>query len=339
MIDRNSSVPMYVQLAEEIRRQIENNIILPGDKLKSESEMVKEYGVARLTVRESLNILVNEGLVEKRQGKGTFCKTTTGRKRIHILLDVTDYYFIPYYTESICKVLKSNNADFIVCDTQNSNDEICRCLEEIALGGSNGVIIQASVSTKRNNSKLANAFEMLERNNIPYVLIDYKYDFLDCSHIVLDERYSGQIAGETFAKNNHTHTACVCVKDNYTSQMRLDGYSSVIKPDYVIYDGRSLAKDIKEAIKHGVTGIFCYNDFIAKKVLDILASEKLSVPSDVSIISVDDTIIADIYKLTSVKHPKGVIGEKAAKALMNGALPVRNTIKSDICIRDSVKKL
>lgn len=339
MLDRNSSVPIYVQLADEIRRQIESKVILPGDMLCSEAEMVKKYGVARLTVREALNILVNEGLLEKKQGKGTFCKKIVGRKKIHILLDVTDYYFIPYYTESICKVLRSNNADFIVCDTRNSNDEICEYLEEIAVNGSDGVIVQASASTKRDDIRLIKIFELLSEKGIPYVLIDYKYDFLDCSYIILDERHSGKIAGEMFVRNNHTRIACVCVKDDYISMMRLDGIKSEIKPECEIYDGEFLADEIKKAIKCGVTGIFCYNDFIAKKVLDILNAEKLSVPDDISIISVDDTIISDIYKLTSVMHPKGTIGEEAAKSLIGCDLPMHSVKKPKLCVRNSVKKL
>lgn len=339
MLDRNSSVPIYIQLADEIRQQIENKKILPGDMLNSESEMVKKYGVARLTVRDALNILVNEGLIEKRHGKGTFCKMIANRKRIHVLLDVTDYYFIPYYTESICKVLSSNNADFIACDTRNSNGEICRYLEEIAISGSDGVIVQASASMNQDKTQILRAFDLLNKKNIPFVLIDYKYDFLNSSYIILDELHSGQIAGENFVQNNHIHTASVCIKDNFISKMRLEGFSRILEPEFVIYDNEFISDNIKNAIKCGITGIFCYNDFIAKKVLDIINFEKLSVPNDISIISVDNTIISEIYNLTSVIHPKGIIGEEAVRSLITGNLPIRKTHKTNICIRNSVKNL
>ena len=128
MIYKNSSTPCYVQLADIIREKIKTKEIRPGDMLDSESAMVKKYGIARLTVREALNILVNEGLLEKRHGKGTFCKNAGSRKRIHVLLDVTDYYFVPYYMRSIGSVVASNNADLIACDTCNSNDRICEYL-------------------------------------------------------------------------------------------------------------------------------------------------------------------------------------------------------------------
>ena len=94
MIDRSNNVPVYLQLAEEIRGMITNGIIKPGDKLMSESEMTREYNVARLTVREALSVLVNEGLIEKKHGKGTFCKNTQKGLSIDVLLDMTDYYFV-----------------------------------------------------------------------------------------------------------------------------------------------------------------------------------------------------------------------------------------------------
>lgn len=339
MLDRNLSAPIYVQLANEIRNQINQKKILPGDKLMSESEMVKAYGVARLTVREALNILVNDGLLEKRHGKGTFCRLTSVKKRIHVLLDVTDYYFVPYYTESICSVLTANNSEFIACDTRNSNDEICRYLEEISVRGSDGVIIQGCPSAPVDTDRLKKAFSLLTESNIPFILIDYNYGFTDNSYLILDEIRSGKIAGEYFRKNNHKHIAVACVENNSISKMRLDGFSDVISPDYIFYDNDNLRISLQKAIKKGITGIFCYNDFLAKKILDILDGMHLSVPGDISVITVDNTLISEIYNLTSVTHPKGKIGKEAANALINNKLPTRKMHEPELFIRSSVKSL
>ena len=73
MINRTSGMPLYIQLADKIRQEIREGKINPGDKLMSESEMVKYYQIGRLTIREALSVLVNEGLLIKHHGKGTFC--------------------------------------------------------------------------------------------------------------------------------------------------------------------------------------------------------------------------------------------------------------------------
>ena len=55
-------------------------MIKPGDKLLSESEMIQQYQLGRLTIREALALLANEGLIEKHHGKGTYYKSRNVQK-------------------------------------------------------------------------------------------------------------------------------------------------------------------------------------------------------------------------------------------------------------------
>ncbi len=69
--------PMYKQIAEDLRRQIESGELAPGARLKSEVELREEYGqdgkeVSRNTVRDAIKLVVSRGLVETRPGQGTF---------------------------------------------------------------------------------------------------------------------------------------------------------------------------------------------------------------------------------------------------------------------------
>ncbi len=339
MIDRNFDTPVYMQLADIIRSKIASGEIKPGDKLESETVMTKKYDVARLTVREALNILVNENLIEKHQGKGSFCKNIANRKKIHVLLNISDFYFVPYYTQSISKMLQENNADFIACDTRNSNDEICTYLEQIASSSSEGVIVQACPTPTDDPARLINAFAALKEKDIPYIIIDYKYDFIEGSYIIPDEYSAGVNAAQCFKDNGHTSLAAICIENDNVSKLRLDGFCTVSPVKKTIYFNDNLKQEIDAAIREGITGIFCFNDFIAKEVIDILKDKKLRTPDDISIISVDDTIIANIYSLTSVIHPKNKIGEEAAKAILNNNLPIKKVFKTKITIRNSVKKL
>lgn len=64
--------PLYKKLSEQIREQIRTGYYKPGDKLPSESELCKKYGVSRITVRNALKNLAEEKLLVKYHGKGTF---------------------------------------------------------------------------------------------------------------------------------------------------------------------------------------------------------------------------------------------------------------------------
>lgn len=72
MLDQTAITPLYVQLMDEIEKDIKNGVYLPGDKIMTETEMAKAYGVSLITVRKAVGSLMEKGLVVRKQGKGTF---------------------------------------------------------------------------------------------------------------------------------------------------------------------------------------------------------------------------------------------------------------------------
>ena len=64
--------PLYVQIQEYIAEKILSGELPPETRISSERELSQELGVSRMTVRRSLTELVNEGLLERRHGAGTF---------------------------------------------------------------------------------------------------------------------------------------------------------------------------------------------------------------------------------------------------------------------------
>jgi GntR family transcriptional regulator len=71
-VDRNDHLPLYIQLKNIIEEKIKEEDLNPGDIIPSEKELQQEFGVSRITVRQAIKELENEGLVKKKQGKGTF---------------------------------------------------------------------------------------------------------------------------------------------------------------------------------------------------------------------------------------------------------------------------
>lgn len=68
--------PLYLQLQQLIRDAISSEILTPGDAIPPERDLATEYDVARITVRKAIVGLVEEGLLTRRRGAGTF---VTGR--------------------------------------------------------------------------------------------------------------------------------------------------------------------------------------------------------------------------------------------------------------------
>lgn len=66
------SIPLHLSISEAIRRQIEEGDYLPGDKLPSEHQLMESFNVSRITARQAVANLVNQGLAIAHQGKGVF---------------------------------------------------------------------------------------------------------------------------------------------------------------------------------------------------------------------------------------------------------------------------
>lgn len=72
MLDEKSVIPLYYQLKEIIKEKIKDGSLKEGEKVPSERELMEQYNISRATARKALNDLLFEGLIEKKQGVGTF---------------------------------------------------------------------------------------------------------------------------------------------------------------------------------------------------------------------------------------------------------------------------
>ncbi len=78
-------VPFYYQIVELFRRKIEQGELTPGEKLPTEMELSKSFGVSRVTLRQALSILKADGLLDRKQGNGTFvAKSLAGPEMIKL---------------------------------------------------------------------------------------------------------------------------------------------------------------------------------------------------------------------------------------------------------------
>lgn len=71
-VDKKSPVPVYYQLSAVIRRKIREGEFPEGALIPSERELSESLGISRMTVRQALTLLVNEGVLVREKGKGTF---------------------------------------------------------------------------------------------------------------------------------------------------------------------------------------------------------------------------------------------------------------------------
>ncbi len=99
-----SQVPLYIQLAGLLRRRIEGGAFAPAERLPTLEELEREFRVARVTVRQAVEVLRKEGLLWSQQGKGTFvARQVPERRWLRLANDI----------ESLCKIIAVNVPKFV----------------------------------------------------------------------------------------------------------------------------------------------------------------------------------------------------------------------------------
>lgn len=76
VIEKDSSVPMYEQIATLLKSDILQKKIAPSGNIGTHAELAQRFGVSLITIRKAIRLLADDGLIDIVQGKGTFAKST-----------------------------------------------------------------------------------------------------------------------------------------------------------------------------------------------------------------------------------------------------------------------
>jgi GntR family transcriptional regulator len=85
-----SNTPLYAQLASYIKIQIQSAVFKPGDRMITENELAEILKVSRTTIRQCMNRLVDEGLLVRYRGKGSFIADQKLRRNINYMYNFTE---------------------------------------------------------------------------------------------------------------------------------------------------------------------------------------------------------------------------------------------------------
>ncbi|MGL4570094.1 MAG: GntR family transcriptional regulator [Clostridium sp.] len=114
LIDKNSRIPLYLQLMDILTEKIENGLE-ENDQLLSEREICDIYDVSRTTVRQALDELEREGVIYKVHGKGTF----VAPKKVN--QDLASFYS---FTEEMKKIGREPSSEIIGFEVVEASEKI-----------------------------------------------------------------------------------------------------------------------------------------------------------------------------------------------------------------------
>ena len=321
---------------EELKSKILSGEIRPGAKLPSENELAQEYEISRHTVRKALAILVTDGYITTKHGKGTFCSDRMAhRKNSKNIAVVTTYisdYIFPRLIQGMDRVLTEQGYSIMLKNTGNSRQKEAQCLEDILTKDVDGLIIEPSKSQILcRNMPL---YEQLDRMGIPYVFIQGSYlQMKNKPTILLDDAKGAYLLTKYLIDTGHRQIAGVFKADDSQGAERHKGYVKALQeagmsyqPELVVWFHTEDRK-VKPAVmvqmmleaELPIDAVVCYNDQIAYGVIDLLQKHNVRVPEDVLVIGFDDSSISEYspVKITSFVHPKVEMGRAAANKLIH----------------------
>lgn len=106
---------LYIKLANILREQIQSGLIKPGEMLMSEHELSAFYGMSRISVRKSLEILAKEGLIVRKPGHGTTVAQADagqedGRRKLHLCV-TSPSFFVDHCLAWVIEAYEKEHSD------------------------------------------------------------------------------------------------------------------------------------------------------------------------------------------------------------------------------------
>jgi len=354
-----------MDIVSDVKEGISNGSLKPGDKIKSENELSEEYGLSRQTVRHSIAVLEEEGLIRKVKGSGTYITDNaitdrSNRKTIAVITTYVDAYIFPKMIQHMERVLSDAGYTVQICFTNNRISREKSILEgiiekdEVA-----GIIAEATKSHLPNpNIKY---YEQLKKMHIPILFLNSFYENANIPHVSINDVQAGKLATEYLISMGHTRIGGIFKLDDGQGAKRYYGFleamneanlritgNDILWFDTVDTDNQDNVENLFNRIRRRLnsrTALVIYNDETAIKLADMFCKNGIKIPEDVSIVGIDDSVIStgEQTKLTSVIFPTKDVAQKAARNMLEliNNPKYNGTYEFDLEMveRDSVKNM
>ncbi|MFN2604322.1 MAG: GntR family transcriptional regulator [Gemmatimonadaceae bacterium] len=358
-IDPGAAMPLYQQVALDIRRKIASGEMPVGSQLQPHREMAVSYGVSMMTINKALSGLVSEGLLHSRVGRGTFVaqrptENEAGAATLgFVLRDLSSPFF------SLVAHAAQQRADelgygLLFSSSSNRLDREEEQIRRFMNLGVRGLIIASMSRTYRINEPI----QELHNAGFPYVMVSYTAGD-DIPFIGMDLNSAGYLAAKHLIEHGRTRIGYIGDKfGSIMCELRGRGYRRALEQAALPVDadfqyeypfegewndyrsGYAVAERVANSEKKP-DAMFVFNDLGALGFLDGLLDRGIQVPDDIAVVGLDDIELAGRARipLTTVRQPVDRIGALAVDhilARLRGERPqIRQLLPPELIVRKS----
>ena len=345
-LDRKKAVPLYIQIREIIRSQIESGERKPMEPLPPEDVLCREYNVSRITIKKALEDLKKDGYIVRIKRKGTFVnfekpkrkerEFRIGRKTIAFIVPDIEDTFISEIYKGIKDVAEENGYSVAVFSSDKNIEKEIENIELLKDSDMEGAVIFPYWGR-------FNALQILKlkKKRFPFVLIDRYFRDIETDTVIVDNFKGAYKATKHLIDLGHRRIAHIMGVRCTANEDRFEGYRYALSKASIHFDP-SLVREIQPFEVEGSlrfepddiggyreakallscrkrpTAIFAGNDYIALGCYKAIKEMGLRIPDDISIVGFDDLKFSSHLEvpLTTVRQPKYEIGKRACEILI-----------------------
>lgn len=357
-----SERPKYRQIYDSLKQAITVGEYRAGQRLPTESELVKTFNTSRVTVNRALRELQLGGFIDRRVGSGSYvCASATQDYTFGLLipdLGRTEIF------EPICRgmaeaqvgqeqVLLWGRSPGESQDVETQARELCQQWIAKKVSGVFFAPLELTGDKDKINERIA---ELFIASDIPVVLLDRdvvpypersSYDLIG-----IDNRRAGYVVTShlvgagckrlIFVGRHRSAPSCVARGVGFRDALQDAGIE--YRPEFVQHQTDPTSEDEVRRIMSELNpdGIVCSNDFTAAQLMRTLERLSVNVPDDVKMVGFDDVKYASLLSvpLTTIHQPCADIGATAIRTMVervhNPNLPSRDILLNfGLVVRES----
>ena len=330
-----------MQLADLLRGEIARITKNGSNRMPTEKEISLSYDVSRQTVRNALEVLESEGLIERIQGSGSYIKEIreerTDARQIAVITTFIDDYIFPSILHDAQNIFEINGYSTLVYATENKVEREREILLALLEKNVSAILIEGSKTALPTPN--TDIFSRLKKMEIPVLFLHGAYHNLPDFPCVLDDNYEGgYLLAKYLIEKGHSKIAGIFKSDVMQGPERYHGVvSAMVDAGLRINDSSFCwydSEDRKAIISgqgtdridrfinkrlSGSTAVVCYNDEIAFTLIKRMMEFGKKVPEDISVVSFDNSFYSQVgaVPITSLGHKNQMTGKTAAEILVS----------------------
>lgn len=348
---QKNRTPLYKQIRDYVLDNIRQSVWKPNDRIPSENELAARFQVSRITIKNALQQLIDEGLIYQIQGKGTFISTNKlgeplvyrpGQRQTELtaafLMPRLDNRFTANLLHGIENQLAEEGCHLLFCTTGDSQETEKRLLNKLVQSGVNGIIVYPAQGQTYNEDILK-----LTLNEFPVVIVDRYLRGVETNYVCSDNVAGAFDATVHCIEQGHHKIGFIATHPEGTTSIedRLAGYEKALSEhgilidrhlrlidldsaqvNHILHEGTSHSASKEQIIRYlqknpGLTAVIAVNSSVGLTFMEAAKQLSIQIPQEMSVVFLDDYELSAFSAIppSYVDLEEYTVGREAAKLL------------------------